>query len=148
MTGTCECDECEAFYARHTKVNADGETERHTIARACRAPEATFPLIARDNSVRWERVRLGVDSCERDGVRYIGRELLGEVWNPDAAWSAGMSGAFCAIAFDEPRERHFSTFAVDMGVLHASNPDAFARWVRTWQRLRTLPTNHMTKEPA
>lgn len=145
--GTCECDECEAFYARHTKVNADGEIERQTIGRICSKREATFPLVGRDNSVRWERVRLGVDSCELDGVRYVGRELLGEVWNPDAAWSAGMSGAFCAIAFDEPRERHFSTFAMDMGVLHASNPEAFARWARTWQRLRALPTTP-TKEPA
>lgn len=135
----CECDDCAAFYARHTTVNADGETERPTFTRACRTPEATFPLVRRNNTVRWDRLRRGVDACVRDEVRYLARELFVDVWNPDAAWSAGMSGTFCTIVFREPPDSRFDDI-MNMDALHESDPEAFARWARTWQRLRTKET--------
>lgn len=46
MTTRPLCPDCVAFWARHTRVNADGETEANTIGRYCPCSPPKGPALA------------------------------------------------------------------------------------------------------
>lgn len=46
MTERPLCPDCVAFWAKHTRVNADGETETNTIGRICPCSPPKGPTLA------------------------------------------------------------------------------------------------------
>lgn len=46
MTDRPMCPDCVAFWAKHTRVNADGETETNTIGRLCPCSPPKGPALS------------------------------------------------------------------------------------------------------
>lgn len=64
MTERPLCPDCVAFWAKHTRVNADGEAEVDTVSRGCACRPPKGPALSLSVAVHLTEGQARVDALE------------------------------------------------------------------------------------